>query len=316
MRKSMPAHSAIIVTHNSRDCISACLRALSNFRNWEIILVENASTDNTVEVAASYVGEMRMLQNSKNAGFASALNQGARIAKGQILLLLNPDTVATSDSLDELARSLEDSQVGAVGGRLTRADGSPETGFTIRRFPSLPTMLAEVMLINRLWPSNSWNRRYRCLDLDYRIAQDVDQPAGACLAIKREAWEEIGGFDEGFFPVWFEDVDFCKRLRNAGWRIRYSPDATFVHSGGHSVNALPFADRQSYWYRNMLRYFSKHHHRWEVNILRAGVAAGLLLRALLSLVGFRPQNVSVVTALRAYWHAAWQYAIRAGGSCC
>ena len=144
-------------------------------------------------------------------------------------------------------------------------------------------MLAEVLLINRIWPTNPWNRRYRCLDLDYTKVQEVEQPAGACLAIKRRAWEDAGGFDESFFPVWFEDVDFCSRLRDKGWKIVYSPGAVFTHVGGHSVKKLPFRDRQVFWYKNLLRYFRKHHRHWEVSVLRAGIAIGLLLRVLLAL---------------------------------
>jgi GT2 family glycosyltransferase len=171
-------------------------------------------------------------------------------------------------------------------------------------------MLAEVLLLNRAWPRNPWNVRYRCLDLDYQTAQEVEQPAGACLAVKRQAWDELNGFDEEFFPVWFEDVDFCRRLRDKGWKIVYRPDAVFSHFGGHSVNRLAFRDRQFYWYKNLVRYFAKHHSRSQLAILRIGITVGLLLRALLSLVGFRPSTASVPEAVEAYWHTAWQCAVR------
>src|SRR5260370_1096278 len=106
-------------------------------------------------------------------------------------------------------------------------------------------MLAEVLLVNRAWPGNPWNVRYRCLDLDYRNTQEVDQPAGACLAVKRKAWDEISGFDEGFFPVWFEDVDFFRRLRDKGWKIVYSPAALFSQSSVFAVfpHALAYLRR-------------------------------------------------------------------------
>jgi GT2 family glycosyltransferase len=171
-------------------------------------------------------------------------------------------------------------------------------------------MLAEVLLVNRVWPGNPWNVRYRCLDLDYRSAQEVDQPAGACLAVKRQAWDEVNGFDEGFFPVWFEDVDFCRRLRDVGWKIVYCPDAIFSHAGGHSVSRLAFRERQAYWYKNLIRYFAKHHSRAQVNALRVGITTGLLLRALLSLVGFKPRGTSVAEAAKAYWQSAWRYGVR------
>jgi len=313
MAASMLVGSVIIVSHNSGAYIGGCLQSLDQFPDWKIIVVDNASSDDSIQEAERSVARTHIVRNLQNLGFAAAINQGAKSAEGDVLVILNPDTLAASGSMDELARALQESDVGAVSGRLSRADGVPEIGFTVRRFPDLRTMLSEVLLLNRVWPRNPWNNHYRCFDLDYTQYQDVDQPAGACLAIKREAWEEVGEFDERFFPVWFEDVDFCKRLRNAGWRIRYCPEAVFVHAGGHSVKALRFGDRQAFWYKNLLLYFSKHHRRWELNTLRAGVAAGLMLRALLSLVGFRTAGVSVKAAGRGYWNAAWHYAIRGLG---
>jgi N-acetylglucosaminyl-diphospho-decaprenol L-rhamnosyltransferase len=234
-------------------------------------------------------------------------------------VILNPDTKAAAGSLDNLAEGLQTEAfppkalhadtVGAVGGLLVGEDGLPQKGFTVRRFPTLGSMLAEALLLNRMWPGNPWNLSYRCFDLDYQTAQEVDQPAGACLAVKRKAWDEVGGFDETFFPVWFEDVDFCRRLRDKGWKVVYSPGAVFSHLGGHSVNRLRFRDRQSFWYGNLLRYFSKHHGSAQVAGLRAGITVGLLLRALLSLVGFGPSGISASEAVAAYSHAAWQYGV-------
>ena len=134
--------------------------------------------------------------------------------------------------------------------------------------------------MNRLWPGNPVNRRYRCLDADYSQQQEVEQPAGACLAVTRAAWESVGGFDEQFFPVWFEDVDLCQRLLEHGGKIVYCPSARFRHSGAHSVGQLPFRDKQLFWYGNMLRYARKHLSGGQVAALRVGIVAGMLLRSL------------------------------------
>jgi N-acetylglucosaminyl-diphospho-decaprenol L-rhamnosyltransferase len=300
----------IVVTHNSRTCIRACLQALAPFRRWKVVVVDNNSTDDTIREAGTCALEMLTLSNSHNVGFASAVNQAAQVAEGDVLVLLNPDTLATAGSLDNLADALRADTVGASCGLLLGAGGPPQKGFTIRRLPTIGSMLAEVLLLNRAWPGNPWNVRYRCLDLDYQTAQEVEQPAGACLAVKRQAWDAISGFDEGFFPVWFEDVDFCRRLRDKGWKIVYRPDAIFSHSGGHSVSRLAFRDRQSYWYQNLVRYFAKHHGRAQTTILRVGITVGLLLRALLSLTGFGPSGISVAEALEGYGHAAWQYGVK------
>ena len=299
-----------IVSHNSGDCIRACLQALRPFSKWKVVLVDNNSTDDTVTKARAASPGMHTLINSHNAGFAGAVNQAAKVAEGDVLVILNPDIIATAGSLDKLAEALRADSVGAAGGLLLNEDGLPQKGFTIRRFPTLGSVLAEVLLVNRAWPSNPWNVRYRCLDLDYQNAQEVEQPAGACLAVKRRAWDEVSGFDEGFFPVWFEDVDFCRRLRDRGWKIVYCPDAIFSHIGAHSVSRLAFRDRQSYWYKNLVRYFAKHHSRTQLAILRVGITMGLLVRALLSLVGIGPSGTSVPEAVEAYWHTAWHYAVR------
>jgi N-acetylglucosaminyl-diphospho-decaprenol L-rhamnosyltransferase len=273
-------------------------------------MVDNHSTDDTIREAGTCALGVLTLSNSHNVGFAGAVNQAARVAEGDVLVILNPDSIATAGSLDRLAEALRADTVGAAGGLLLSEDGLPQKGFTVRRFPTLGSMLAEVLLVNRAWPNNPWNVRYRCLDLDYQSAQEVEQPAGACLAVKRRAWDEVNGFDEKFFPVWFEDVDLCRRLRNRGWKIVYCPDAIISHAGGHSVSRLAFRDQQSYWYKNLVRYFAKHHTRSQLAILRVGITVGLLFRALLSLVGFSPSGTSVPETVEAYWHAAWQYAVR------
>lgn len=300
----------MIVTHNSADCIARCLQALVPFTEWKVVVVDNDSKDDSVGVARTLALTVHLLINSRNVGFAAAVNQALKAAEGPTLLILNPDTVASAGSLDTLAKALRTDGVGAAGGLLVDEAGKPQKGFTVRRFPTLGNMIAEVLLLNRLWPRNPWNVRYRCLDLDYRTSQEVDQPAGACLAVKRQAWEATNGLDESFFPVWFEDVDFCRRLRDGGWKVVYCPDAIFVHAGAHSVSKLSFRDRQSYWYRNLLRYFAKHHSPLEVAVLRLGITVGLLLRAMLSLVGFRPAGASLGHSLRGYWHVAWHYALR------
>jgi N-acetylglucosaminyl-diphospho-decaprenol L-rhamnosyltransferase len=192
---------------------------------------------------------------------------------------------------------------------LTQPDGSPQRGFSIRRFPSLSSTLAEVLLLNRVWPLNPWNRRYRALDFDYRKAQEVEQPAGACLAIQRVAWRDVQGMDNSFYPVWFEDVDLCRRLHERGWKILYCPSAVFVHAGGHSVTQLPFHQRQALWYGNLLRYFDKHESRWKSFILRSGIVAGMLLRCAASALGSRPSGVSFGTAVRSYCDVAWRYGV-------
>jgi len=306
----MPVGSVIVVTHNSANCIEACLSSLLPAKTWRIVLVDNASTDKTVYKARRLAPELSIQVNRQNVGFGAAVNQGCRIADGNVFLILNPDIAAQPHSLDKLLEAVSADGVGAAGGLLAESSGQAQVGFTLRRFPTLASALAEVMLLNRLWPNNSINRKYRCLDLDHSKVQEVEQPAGACLAIMKEAWKDVGGFDESFFPVWFEDVDFCRRLHDRGWKIVFCPEAAFAHIGGHSVRQLNFRDRQTFWYRNLLRYFAKHHPYWQLVVLRMGVVAGLLLRSLLSLVRLHPAALSIRESVSAYGYVMWHYAVR------
>jgi N-acetylglucosaminyl-diphospho-decaprenol L-rhamnosyltransferase len=306
--------SVLIVTHNSADSIAACLNSLTSCPNWEIIVIDNASQDQTVELVRRQAPKCRIIENSENEGFAAAVNRGVRTAAIDVLLVLNPDCIAHTGALNRLEEIFADSNLGVLGGQLIGSDAQPQRGFVVRRFPTLGGMLAEIFLLNRIWPRNPWNRRYRCLDMDYAKEQQVEQPAGACLAFRREVWERVGGFDETFFPVWFEDVDFCRRIHDAGMKILYSPSIVFTHQGAHSVGQVQYCQRQFYWYRNLQRYFAKHHSRVSVTILRFGIFAGLLFRAALAAVGIKPKCVGTMQAIQTYSRVAWLCAVLGSGT--
>ncbi len=293
--------SAIIVTYNSGATIRACLEALAG-QDCEIIVVDNASKDATVQHVKEFVAwnSARLSANDQNAGFAAAVNQGAREAEGDVLLILNPDAIAEPGAVAALLRCLDETGAAAGGGALIDEQGQAARGFAFRRIATLRPLVYEALLVNQLWPSNSVNRRYRCLDADYSLQQEVEQPAGACLAVTRTMWDKLGGFDEQFFPVWFEDVDFCKRLRDQGGKIFYCPQARFRHSGAHSVGQLSFRARQIFWYGNMLLYAKKHFSPAQVRILRLAIAGGMLLRSLAAILGARQRPLG--ETLGAYWN--------------
>jgi N-acetylglucosaminyl-diphospho-decaprenol L-rhamnosyltransferase len=292
--------SAIVVTYNSAETISACLEALAQ-EDCEIVVVDNASQDDTVPRVEEVVAwhELRLLTNDHNCGFAAAANQGTRAATGDVLLVLNPDAIAEPGAVKALLQCMESTQAAAAGAALLGRDGQPARGFAFRRLPSLATLLCEVTLVNRLWAGNPINRRYRCLAADHSQLQEIEQPAGACLAVLRGAWDAIGGFDEQFFPLWFEDVDFCERLLARHCKIVYCPLARLRHSGAHSVRKLSFRNQQVFWYTNMLRYARKHFSSRQVGVLRAAIIAGMLLRSLAALLGAR--KAPLRETLAAYW---------------
>ncbi len=276
--------AVVVVSYNSAGELGPCLAALRQYA-WkdgagpaaEIVVVDNGSADRSCETVEAQAPFARLIRNGSNRGFAAAVNQAVRATSSPLVLLLNPDAILET-GLDELARVFETPQVGAAGGRLLDPSGQWQRGFNVRAFPTPGALALEVLLANRLWPGNPVNRRYRLLGFDPQREQDVDQPAGAFLMFRREVWEKLGGLDETFHPVWFEDVDFCLRIRQAGLRIRYVPGAVARHSGGHSVRPTPVQFRQLAWYGSFLQFCHKHYSAGTYRGLQAATAAGLCMR--------------------------------------
>jgi GT2 family glycosyltransferase len=273
----------VIVTYDSEAEIGACLdRALTT--GAEIVVVDNASTDGTCEAVARR--GVRLIANPQNRGFAAAVNQGIRTLDTPFVLLLNPDA-RPETSLDALVECCRCPGVAGAGGKLVDATGLPQSGFGVRSLPSPAALICEVLLINRLWPGNPVNWHYRCLGFDFSTPGDVEQPAGAFLMIRRDVWQELNGFDERFYPLWFEDVDFCWRARQGGYRMRYTPDAVAKHTGGHSLAKISLENRQLYWYRSLLGFAAKHYRPSTSRIVCAAVFLGCICRMPLGVAAFR-----------------------------
>lgn len=269
----------VIVTYNSTPDIGPCLDA-ALATGAELVVVDNASDDTTrSEVERRNV---RLITNRSNAGFAAAVNQGIRAMHAPLLLLLNPDAIILS-GLEHLRDACSDPQTAAAGGTLVDNFGQPQVGFMVRRFPSTAALCMECLLVNRLWPHNPVNWHYRCLDLNYSAPLEVEQPAGAFLMIRRDAWERLGGFDESFYPLWFEDVDFLKRAKESGYHICYVPGAVAKHTGGHSIRKISLEFRQFYWYRSLLTYAAKHFPPGSEKAVCLAVIVGSVLRTVLGI---------------------------------
>jgi N-acetylglucosaminyl-diphospho-decaprenol L-rhamnosyltransferase len=273
----------VIVTYNSASEIGACLDAAIPTAA-EIVVVDNASKDGTIaEVARRGV---RFIANPANLGFAAAVNQGFAVLDCAYILLLNPDSVLIA-GIDALRQTCDLPQAAGAGGRLIGYDGRPQAGFMVRQLPTPGVLILEALLLNRCWPGNPINRRYRGIGLDYGHRLEVEQPAGAFLMVRRDVWQKLGGFDEGFFPLWFEDVDFCRRAIHRGYRLYYVPEATAKHTGAHSISQLTLEMRQIYWYGSLLRYSAKHFHPIALRVVCLAVVAGSLLRMFGDLVRWR-----------------------------
>jgi GT2 family glycosyltransferase len=271
----MSGTGAIIVTYNSESDIGPCLDAALS-RAERVVVVDNASTDSTLQQVRARPG-VTLVANPENRGFAAAVNQGAELLATPLLLLLNPDAILSSD-LGALAGACAEPGVGAAAGKLTGADGRAQAGFSVRRFPTPMALAFEALGLNRLWKSNPVNRRYRCLGLDLEAPADVEQPAAAFLMVRADVFRQLGGMDPAFQPVWFEDVDFLKRLHQAGFRVRYIPSVVARHTGGGSVGRLPEGSRVAWWYGSLLRYSFKHFGPAGRLMVVAAVVCGSALR--------------------------------------
>ncbi len=289
----MPRVAIVIVTWNSAGEIGDCLDSLADLpvEEFEVVVVDNASTDTTREQVASR--HARLIANAGNAGFAAAVNQGVRATSAPLILLLNPDAKVVG-GLDALATRFNEPTTGVAGGLLLDESGSPQTGFMARNLPTPGVLIFEVLGINRLWPQNPLNWHYRCRGLDPMTPALVGQPAGAFLMFSRSVWENVGGFDERFYPVWFEDVDFCARVKSAGFSAWYVPMAVAKHTGAHSIRTLGLEYRERYWYGSLLRYAGKHYRSVSFRTVCVAVTVGAAFRAVFGIPRRGPKAVFAV----------------------
>jgi N-acetylglucosaminyl-diphospho-decaprenol L-rhamnosyltransferase len=284
----------------------SCLDALAEMAPGVFAtIVDNASSDQTLKSVGQRAG-VKIVANQENRGFAGASNQGFRETEADQILLLNPD-VRLKTSVVALVEACQEH--GLAAGQLTGLDGAPQAGFTIRRLPTAASMSFELLGLNWLWPGNRINRGYRYLDRDLNQGGSVEQPAGAFLMIRRDVWERLGGFDESFHPVWFEDVDFCRRAVDSGYRIQYVPQVRAEHTGGHSVKKLPALRMQEYWYDSLIRYAGKHFRPWQYWGVCLAAVFGTVPRMVAGMI--REKNFNpVVSYFKIMWFAGKRLVLR------
>ena len=251
--------SIIVVSYNGRDLLRGCLRSVfeqTRGLEFEVIVVDNASQDGTPEMVASEFPQARLVRRSANAGFATAVNDGIQQARGEALLILNPDTELDANVLlPMLAYLRQHPDIGILAPKLLDADGSLQ--LSCRAFPGFTTALFNrYSLLTRLLPSNPFSKRYLMTDFDHSAIADVDWASAACWLLPRATYEKIGPLDEGYF--WsIEDVDYCQRVHRGGLRVVYFPEVAIRHHVGGSAATL--ANRTVLArHRGMWRYYVKH----------------------------------------------------------
>ena len=301
----MPSTSStLVVTWNNREFLGRCLESLP--KDSEIIVVDNASTDGSPDFVAETFPHVRLIRLESNIGFGAAVNRAAAEATGTYLLLLNPDAEATPKSIERLMEFLDEHiTCGAAAGRLLSMTEDWQRGFNVRRLPTYSTVTADLWLFKHVWPSNPLTRRAEAADITDATSQAVEQPAAACLMVRRRVFEQIGGMDERFFPAWFEDVDLCRRILEAGWTIFFVPHSNFRHVGGASVATLGVPRMKRLYYQNLERYMAKHHGRAGRAITRSLIVTGMGLRVAVSAMvgngdGMRTYGGVMKAALRGW----------------
>jgi GT2 family glycosyltransferase len=288
---SAPRVSVIVVSWNAREHLIACLEHLARQQSHELIVVDNGSTDGSVEMLRQR--DDLVLIELENPGFGAANNAGAARAHGGYLLLLNSDCELDDGALETLADHLDrDPGVGVVGPALRFPDGRLQR--SMGREPSLLTELLQKTLLHRVFSYGSYSPRA------YRSERRADWVTAACMLVRSDAFAAVGGFDERFFML-MEDLDLCKRIRDAGFEVRYTPQAGAVHHLGGSrkrVSRVTILEGE----RSARLYFAKHHGPRAVKALRVLSALEAAIRSTVWLAMLaRPSwRASALEHLRAY----------------
>ena len=239
--------SIIILAWNGKPYLEACLDAVQvlDYPDFEILFVDNSSTDGSADWVATHYPFVRVIRNASNLGFAAGNNVGLTAASGEVFVLLNQDTVVQTGWLSALVEGLHIlNGSGVVGSKILDMDGRTlqHAGGYIQRPLALGLHYGYGEVDNGQWD----------------MAQKVEFVTGAALAFKREVYEKIGGLDEGFYPGYFEDVDFCYRAREVGYSVWYVPQSQLLHHESASMRFDVVRGHRSY-YRNRLRFVFKHY---------------------------------------------------------
>lgn len=279
--------SITICSWNTVTDLRACLQSLRDAAgeaNFEVIVVDNASRDGSADMVEHEFPEFRLLRQSVNLGFTGGHNLALQHIRGQNAALLNSDTIVHPGAIRTLVQYLtEHPEAGIIGPKLLNPDGSLQ--FSCRRFPNPVAAAFRNTFLGRLFPNNRFTRDYLMADWSHNQPREVDWVSGAALFIRGECLAKIGPLDNTLF-MFCEDVDWCKRAWQAGFKVMYVPQAVITHAIGRSTDQV--ANRMIIrFHRSMYRYYKKHDVR-QANLfarpfMLAFAGAALALRASLFL---------------------------------
>ncbi len=278
----MPKLSVIIVSWNVRQLLHDCLTSLATAEdNLEIIVVENSSSDDTAAMVRQDFPTVVLIENKDNLGFAAANNLGIKKATADVLLLLNPDTIVPAGSLTTMLDYLQTHpEVGLIGPHILNPNGTTQA--SVRGNPTgwnqLFVLLKQINVMPWLPGLGSYLRR----GFDYKKTQEAEQLMGAALMFPRSTLNKVGPLDEQFF-LWFEEIDFCLRIRHAGLKIIYLATSVITHHGGASFNQRLTVEKQQIFNRSLLAYLQKHRPASESTLIKFFLPTNIMLTKLYSL---------------------------------
>ncbi len=285
--------SVIILNWNTRDLLEKCLHSLECPQpglEFEVIVVDNASEDQSREMVRELFPQVRLLTNPMNIGFGAGNNTALPHAGGRYVLFLNSDTVVLEGALAALVGYADaNPEVGILGPKLLNADGSLQ--YSCRRYPNLGTGFFRNTPLGRLFPNNRFNTDYLMTDWDHVTPREVEWVSGAALMMRRSLLDEIGSFDEDFY-MYCEDVDLCWRANHAPrqeatyWRVAYFPDSVIYHLIGKSSDKVP--TRMTYeFHRSQYLFYKKHYRATTPMLIRPLIPVGIWARAAGQIVRYR-----------------------------
>jgi len=278
--------SIIIVSWKVKEKLRENLQAIfysDHSIGFEVFVVDNNSTDGTVEMVRNEFPEVKLIANQQNLGFAKANNQAIREATGNYVLLLNPDMKPFPNTFKNMLEWLKVNPQASVAG-CNLIDEVGETIKHVRRFPRLSDQLTIVLKLPHLF-SDVLNKYLR-KDFNYSKAEKVDSVRGGFFMIRKATIEMVGLLDERFF-VWFEEVDYCLRVKKAGGEVWYTPAAKCIDYVGQSFSQVKRGTAQKYFRNSMLRYFKKWQPAWQYCILLIAWPIGQLMTWAGELIRFK-----------------------------
>lgn len=248
-----------IVNWNTTPLLEALLGSISRTApelECEVIVVDNASSDFVAEKMREKYPSVNFIANTENEGYAHGNNQALELSTGEYVLLLNPDTEVTESALENLVKFMQEHpEAAAAGGKLVRPDGSVDR--SLRSFPYPGPIAWEFLRLSRVFPNNRLFSAYRMDYFDYETVMEVDQPMGSCLILSRKAIETIGIMDEQF-PIFFNEVDWLYRAKQAGFKVFYTPDAVVIHHGAGSTKQVPKQVMSIESHKSLIKFYEKH----------------------------------------------------------